>query len=174
MSEEKRIMDFFGYSQIEGDVRGEHLGKILTFLKIYSGKSWDFVKEVSPLIIHMQFRYIKDNYVAGLIRLGIIKIYSEDNSYKYQWIGEKALNEKTVIPFTEPQKEMEKLRSPKQQAEEIAKELEKEETKEETEKEEKPKEGYCPNCGKKLKKDKKFCNKECLTEYYMKKKKGKK
>jgi len=153
MSEEKEIMDFFGYGQIEGDVRGEHFAKILTFLKTYDGQTWDFIKDVSPLVIHMQFRYIKENYISGLLRLGIIKVYSEGNIYKYRWIGIKALNGRKIMPFTDAEKEMEKI------------------TEKETEKENKK--GYCPNCGKKLKKGKKFCNEKCLTEY-MKKKKEKK
>jgi len=166
MSEEKRIMDFFGFGQVEGNVLGEHFSKILTFLKIHDGETWDFVKEVSPLIIHMQFRYIKDNYVMGLIRLGIIKLYMDSNIYRYKWIGEKALNGvKHMIP-SEPEQVLNDL-----------KDIEKKETEKETEKgkvkKEETEKGFCPNCGKKLKKNKKFCNQKCLEEYYKKKKEKK-
>ena len=162
MSEEKRIMDFFGFGQVEGNVLGEHFSKILTFLKIHDGETWDFVKEVSPLVIHMQFRYIKDNYVMGLIRLGIIKLYMDGNVYRYKWMGEKALSGvKHIIP-SEPEQVLNDLRD-----------MEKEEIEKETEKEESLKEGFCPNCKKKLKKNKKFCNQKCLEEYYKKKKEKK-
>jgi len=156
MSEEKRIMDFFGFGQVEGNVIGEHFSKILMFLKIHDGETWDFVKEVSPLVIHMQFRYIKDNYIMGLIRLGIVKLYMDSNVYRYKWIGEKALNGvRNIIPSEAEQalNEIEDIKEIK--------------LKEETEK------GCCPSCGKKLPKNKKFCNEECLKEYFKKKKEKK-
>jgi len=93
MSEEKNIMDFFGISQVEGNVRGEHMGKLLTFLKVNSGKRWDFVVRVTPLILGgMARRYIRENYLEGLIELNIIKLYTNNNVYYYKWYGENGLS----------------------------------------------------------------------------------
>ena len=164
MSEEKRILEFFGVSQIEGNVRGEHLGKLLTLLKINSGKRFDFVLRVAPLILGMQRRYIKENYLEGLIELGVIKLAIKTNVYYYEWFGDKALNG-SVIP-SEPEQIMKELTDI-----ENIKEKEVSEPKKEEKKEDKSK---CPNCGKKLKKNKKYCNEECLRGYYDKKKKEKK
>jgi len=169
MSEEKRIMDFFGFSQVEGNVLGEHFSKILAFLKIHDGKTWDFIKEVSPLFIHMQFRYIKDNYIMGLINLGIVELYMDNNVYRYKWVGEKALKGvKNMIP-SEPEQVINELEDIEKQNEKIIKE-----TKEKPKNKTVEHEGYCLNCGKSVSEDKKFCSEECVTEYYIKKKKEKK
>jgi len=159
LSEEKRILEFFGVSQIEGNVRGEHLGKLLTLLKINSGKRFDFIMRVAPLVLGMQRRYIKENYLEGLIELGVIKLAVKSNVYFYEWFGDKALNG-SVIP-SEPEQIMKELTD-------IKNEKEKEPV--EPKKEDKTK---CPNCGKKLPKNKKFCNEECLKEYFKKKKEKK-
>jgi len=160
MSEEKRILEFFGVSQIEGNVRGEHLGKLLTLLKINSGKRFDFILRVAPLVLGMQRRYIKENYLEGLIELGIVKLAVKTNVYYYKWVGGKVLDG-SLIP-SEPEQIMKELTD-------IENKKEKEPV--EPKKEDKTK---CPNCGKKLKNNQKFCNEKCLTEYYDKKKKEKK
>lgn len=153
MSEEKRIMDFLGIGNLEGNVHGQHLGKILTYLKI--NKKEEFRKTLSKLALtcSMGQRYVKEGYMEGLANWGIIRLYQNGNALYWEWVGEKALTGKVSLadnPAPEPKEE-----------------------KKETEKE-KPKKGYCPNCGKKLPKNKKFCNEKCVSEYYMKKKKGKK
>ena len=146
MSEEKRIMDFFGFGQTEGEIRGEHFTAILTFLKTNSGKSWKFVKNVSPLYVHMHFRYILEGYINGLIELGIIEFFSINNNTYYRWIGEKAINGLDLG--------LNEIAPPKP-------------------KEIKTKKGTCKNCGKETPKNKIYCDEKCLREY-MKKKKEKK
>lgn len=141
-----------GINQIEGNVRGEHLGKILIYLKTNSGERLDRALRVLPLLVGMSRRYLKENYLEGILEIGIIKVFYKNNLSYYQWFGEKAFNGFHLIP-TEPQQ--------------IMQELNKEENIE------KPKEGLCPNCGKELKKNKKYCGEKCLREY-MKKKKEKK
>jgi len=161
MSEEKRIMDILGRQETEGEVRGSHLGKVLTYLKTVKSEAWDITMSKLALILGVNPRYIRENYLKGLMYFGVIKLYRNTNTLNWQWVGESALTG-AVIP-SESEQVMNKLQD-----------IEKEETKKETKKEEKPKEGYCPSCGKKLKKDQKFCNEKCVTEYYMKKKKEKK
>ena len=168
MSEEKRIIELLGRTEIDGEVRGSHLGKVLTYLKMTKGEVWDVTLSKLALVLGVNPRYIRENYLKGLMYFNVIKLYRNGNTLKWQWIGEKAFHGVNIIP-TEPEQTMEgltdleKSHSPKQQAEEIAKELEKE-----------TKKGYCPNCGKKVKKNQRFCNEECVSEYYIKKKKGKK
>lgn len=93
MSEIKRIMDYFGVSQIEGNVRGEHFSTILDLLKKNSGKRWKYLISIAPLHMGgMQQRYIKENYLDGFTEIGIIKMYQKNNVLYYQWFGESALN----------------------------------------------------------------------------------
>lgn len=145
MSEVKNIMDFLGVGQLEGNVRGEHLMKLLTYLKRYSGDSWDRTRKVLPLIVGMQKRYIKENYVEGLIELGVIKLYSDKNVIKYKWFGESAFNG-SILP-EEVEVEQIKIQETKN--------------------------GICPNCNKIVDRDKKYCNEKCLRDY-IKKKRGSK
>jgi len=114
---------------------------------------------VAPLVLGMQRRYIKENYLEGLIELGVIKLAVKSNVYFYEWFGDKALNGSVIL--SEPEQIMKELTD-------IKNEKEKEPV--EPKKEDKTK---CPNCGKKLPKNKKFCNEECLKEYFKKKKEKK-
>lgn len=148
MSEIKQIMDCLGIGQIEGNVRGEHLGKILMYLQKVKNERFDRTMRVLPLVVGMQRRYIKENYVEGLIELGIIKLYNENNTYFWLWIGSSALNGE-ILPHTN-----EYVAPPKPKTQ--------------------TKKGICPTCNKKIPKDKKFCNEECLRKYYEKNKGDKK
>lgn len=166
-SEEKQILDYFGVHQLEGNVRGEHFSKILTFLRIHSGKSWRFFKNVSPPIIGMQFRYILENYVNALIELGIIVLYNQKNEIYFNWVGIKAVNDEILLPITPQQKiketvkEINKLKKMK---------VKKEKNQEEIKEKEKD---LCPNCNKVLDEGQKYCNTQCLREY-LENKKGEK
>lgn len=159
MSEEKRIMDLLGRPEIDGEVRGKHLGKVLTYLKTMKNEEWDKTISKLSLVLGMNSRYIRENYLKGLLYFDIIKLYRNSNALYWQWVGESALKG-SVIP-TEPEQVINDLLDIENQ--------ETEETKEVAEPEE-TKEGCCPNCGKKLKKNTKFCSEECLKKYYEKKK----
>lgn len=138
MSEEKEIMDFLGIGEIEGNIRGEHCGKILTFLKINDGKSWDFVKDVAPFQLGIGLRYLQENYLRGIVRLKIIRLFNEDGIIKFKWFGSKALNgQKSISSIAPPEKK-------------------------------KLKNGVCGFCGKKISETKVFCNEECVRGYYKK------
>lgn len=158
MSEEKRIMDKLGRQELEGEVRGSHLGKVLTYLKMIKHESWDITLSKLALVLGVNPRYVRENYLKGLIYFGIIKLYRNSNTMCWEWVGESALIG-SVIP-SEPEQVLNNLRD-----------IENNKTRKEKPKEAKKeiRKGYCPNCGKKLKKNKKFCNEECVKGYYDKK-----
>lgn len=153
MSEEKRIIELLGRTEIDGEVRGSHLGKVLTYLKMTKGEVWDVTLSKLALVLGVNPRYIRENYLKGLMYFNVIKLYRNGNTLKWQWIGEKAFDGVNIIP-SEPEQIMENLTD--------------------LEKKEETKKGYCPNCGKKVKKNQRFCNEKCVSEYYIKNKKGKK
>lgn len=146
MSEIRTIMDYLGRGIQDGEVRGSHLGQILMYFRQIKKENMKVTLSKLALICGTSQRNLRENYIEGLGNFGIINIRTEGHSIVWDWIGKKAFDGKPV---------MSEIREP----------LPKEE------KEEKPKKGYCPSCGKKLKKDKKFCNEECLREYYNKRKK---
>lgn len=144
-NEEKIIMDFFGVNYTDGNVIGKHFLQILTFLKIHDGKEWGFVEDCSPLYIKMHYRTIKESYLAGLIRMGIIKLYTQNHKTFYKWIGESALNGKLSMKEIEP---------PKEKTKEVL-------------------EGTCKGCGKDLSgQNKIFCDTECMKNYYNNRRNG--
>lgn len=149
MSEEKRIIELLGRTEIDGDVRGSHLGKVLTYLKITKNENWDVTLAKLALVLGVNPRYVRENYLKGLMYFGVIKLYRNGNALYWEWVGEKAFSG-SAIP-SEPEQKMKELND-----------TEKEKTKEENK---------CPNCGKKLEKDKKFCNEKCVSEYYLNKNK---
>lgn len=151
MSEEKRIMDMLGRTEQDGDVKGSHFGKILMYLKRTQDEPLDATISKLAVIVGMNARNIRENYIKGLIYLGIVETYYDVNQYRWRWIGEKALNGKIDLsPSPEPPKEPSKKKKPKTS-----------------------KKGICKNCGKKIQKNRYYCNEECLREYY-KKQKGEK
>lgn len=154
MSEEKRIMEFLGIGNLDGNVHGQHLGKILTYLKMVKKENFRVTLSKLSLTCSMGQRYVKESYLEGLANWGIIKLYQNGNALFWVWIGEKALIGKASLAEISPP---------------IPKEAEKEKPKNKTV----THEGYCLNCGKEVKKDKKFCNEKCVKEYHKKKKEKK-
>lgn len=152
MSEEKRIMDFLGIGNLKGNVHGQHLGKILSYLKMMKTERFDVTLSKLALTCSMGQRYVKENYIEGLANWGIVKLHQDGNALFWIWIGEKALNGKQSLAEISPPTETEKEENEEKPKKEIKK-------------------GYCPACGKKLKKNKKFCNEKCVREYYDKRKK---
>ena len=188
MSEEKRIMDKLGRPEIDGEVRGRHLGKVLTYLKTIKSEEWDKTISKLSLVLGMNSRYIRENYLKGLLYFDIIKLYRNSNALYWQWIGESALKG-SVIPSNSEQvldenQEIKEIKDIKKPEPDYKKEWKKAKVEAKKKPEKKPekknpepvkeheeiKEGCCPICGKKLKKNMKFCNEECLREHYKKKK----
>lgn len=154
MSEEKRIMYFLGRGSIDGDVRGTHLGKVLTYLKMINDEILDATIYKLSLVLGMNSRYVRENYLKGLMYFGVIKLYQEGHNTRWKWIGETAFNGKIS--------ELEQLQPPPKA---LGKELDKPE-------------GYdeyvgntrkCKNCKKEIPEDKIFCDENCVREYYAKK-----
>jgi hypothetical protein len=90
MSEIKEIMDALGRNEHEGEVRGSHLGKILTFLQ--QQKTGDLTATISQLalICGMKARYVKEDYINGMIVFGIIHISTSKNQTIWKWNGMRA------------------------------------------------------------------------------------
>lgn len=105
MIEEKRIMDFLGRGVQDGDVRGSHLGKILTYLK--QTKTESLRKTISKLVLICGTgnRYIKENYLEGFEAFGIIEITSSGHDTVWHWIGAKAFEGKPTYEHPKPPKE---------------------------------------------------------------------
>lgn len=158
MSEIKRIMDMLGRTEIDGEVRGTHLGKVLIYLKTVKDECWDITVSKLALVLGVNPRYIRENYLKGLMYFDIIKLYRNGNTLHWKWIGVDAL-EGAIIP-TEPEEIMMEIKEDSIEPEKVIKEIRKE-----------TKKGCCPSCGKKLKKGKKFCSEECLRKYLGDKKK---
>ena len=181
-------MDKLGRPEIDGEVRGRHLGKVLTYLRTIKSEEWDKTISKLSLVLGMNSRYIRENYLKGLLYFDIIKIFRSSNVLYWKWIGESALNSSVILDEPEQvldkNQEIKETKDIKKSEPDYEKEWEKvkAEAKKKTEKKpekknpepvkelEEIKEGCCPTCGKKLKKNMKFCNEECLRKRYKKKK----
>lgn len=152
MSEEKRIMDFLGRPVMDGDVRGLHLGKVLMYLKQTRTEAMDETISKLALVLGMNGRYVRENYLKGLTYFKIIECFHNGNVYFWRWIGEKALII-SETPFMDSVKEQQKPILKNKIVEH---------------------EGYCLNCGNEIPKDKRFCNESCVRKYYDEKKQQKK
>lgn len=86
----KDIMIALGRSEHEGEVRGSHLGKILTFLQQEKTGNFQATISMLALICGMKARYVKEDYLNGLICFGVIKVYTENNMSLWKWYGIKA------------------------------------------------------------------------------------
>lgn len=94
MSEIKEIMDALGRNETEGNVRGSHLGKILQYLQMHKTERMKSTLAKLALVCGMNIRYVRENYLEGLIEYGIISINCENNDIAWNWVGCKALTKK--------------------------------------------------------------------------------
>ena len=123
MSEIKRIMDMLGRTELDGDVKGSHFGKILMYLQKTKDEAIDQTKYKLAVIVGMSARNIMDNYIKGLIYLGVIKTYQNGNMYRWKWIGEDALN--SVIDLRESPEPPKKGKKEKKLEDKIEEQIEK-------------------------------------------------
>lgn len=91
-------MDFFGFGQVEGDVRGIHFSNLLNYLEKTKCENWEKTLRKLPLIVKMQKRYIRENYLEGLIEFGVIEFKGKN----WFWVGYKALEENEKIIQEKP------------------------------------------------------------------------
>lgn len=166
MIEEKRIMDFLGRGIQDGDVRGSHLGKILTYLK--QTKTESLRKTISKLVLICGTgnRYIKENYIEGFEAFGIIEITSSGHDTIWEWVGAKAFEGKPTYENPKPPKETEKEKLDKK-IEDLA---EQGSDTPFTDAVNIGKKGYCKNCGKKISDGIVFCSAICLQKFKEKEK----
>lgn len=90
ISEIKEIMFALGRNEHEGEVRGSHLSKILCYLRQEQNGVFDSTVSKLALICGMKSRYIKEDYLRGMIEFGIIKVNTESNKSIWKWNGIKA------------------------------------------------------------------------------------
>lgn len=90
-SEEREIMTALGRTSLDGNVKGTHLGQILTYCKQQKQESVKITLSKLALICGMAKRQIRENYFEGLEAFGIIKILNLQNDVFWKWIGISAL-----------------------------------------------------------------------------------
>jgi hypothetical protein len=90
ISEIKEVMDALGRNENEGDVKGSHLGKILNHLRQEQNGVLEGTASKLALICGMKSRYVKEDYLRGMIEFGIILISTESNKILWKWNGIKA------------------------------------------------------------------------------------
>ena len=86
----KNIMSAIGRNHTEGEVKGSHLGQILTYLYQHRTETMRKTLAKLSLICGMNKRYLRENYLEGLEEFGVIKVECISNEYIWNWIGEKA------------------------------------------------------------------------------------
>ena len=73
----KEIMDYLGRPSMEGDVRGSHLSKVLLYLQRTANENLDITLSKLALVLGMNPRYVRENYLKGLMYFGVIKIFEK-------------------------------------------------------------------------------------------------
>ena len=169
-------MDYLGRPILDGEVRGTHLGKVLTYLKMQDTENLDITYSKLALVLGINPRYIRENYLKGLMYFGVIKLYQKGNSNYWKWIGVIAFNGHTELKefLTPPipiiiEKPIKKIEEKKETI--IDKLLKKPEEKKKEKKKEvkKEKKFTCKNCGKETEENRIYCNEKCVRDFYSKK-----
>lgn len=88
----KEIMDFLGRGSTDGNVRGSHLGKVLSVCRNppKNVKNYRDLLSYLALICGMNKRYVTENYLDGLEVCGVITTIESGNDRFFKWIGKKA------------------------------------------------------------------------------------
>ena len=140
----------------EGKVRGTHLGKVLIYLQMKKEENYQNTLHKLALVLGMNIRYVRENYLRGLELFGIIKTRMVGNELMWKWMGDKELDS---CLFNNGSEETE------QSATEYMQEQEKK----------KPRlKNKCKNCGKPIPEALIFCSEKCVSEEKTRKEKNKK
>lgn len=85
--EVKAIFEFLGRSHNEGEVKGDHLASIITYLIME--QHGDYKQTLSKLALKCGIgkRYITENYLDGLEAFGIIEVMHGSQSKFWRWKG---------------------------------------------------------------------------------------
>lgn len=148
-SEIKEIMMCLGRRELDGEVRGSHLSKVLMYLSMQKEENLDITLSKLALVLGMNPRYVRENYLKGLMYFGVIKIYELNHNTIWKWIGINAFNNGSgnLSAIKEITQEIRKAKEPEKKYESKNK---------------------CLNCGKEVI-NKTYCNEDCVREYYLSK-----
>lgn len=86
----QNIINALGRSDLtEGNVRGTHLGKILHYLQMNKTEIYQTTLYKLALMLGMNIRYVRENYLKGLELFGVIKTRMVNNELVWNWYGDK-------------------------------------------------------------------------------------
>jgi hypothetical protein len=89
----QNIIEALGRKDLaEGYVRGTHLGKILQYLQMKRTERYEDTLYKLALVLGMNIRYIRENYLKGLELFGVIKTRMEKNDLIWNWCGDRCFN----------------------------------------------------------------------------------
>ena len=81
------ILEFLGRSHSEGQVRGDHLSKILMYLHRTRTEEYKKTLAKLALLCGIGQRYLKENYLDGLEAFGIIEVQYGSKWKVWKWQG---------------------------------------------------------------------------------------
>lgn len=120
-SEIKEIMDMLGRRIVEGQVKGSHLGQILTYLQQKKTESLKTTLSKLALICGMSKRNIRENYIEGIAEFGIIHTQTLSNDVVWNWYGVKAFEENNETFMNYVQRTKQKEEQEKEKEKEVKK-----------------------------------------------------
>lgn len=85
--EVKNIFEFLGRGHSQGNVQGDHLGTILTYLITTQREKYNTTLAKLSLKCATGRRYIKENYLDGLEAFGIIQVSFSSKDKSWIWRG---------------------------------------------------------------------------------------
>ena len=91
-----RIFRFFGHTHSEGNVKGDHFGRILTYLIINKEENYNTTVAKLRLVLLIQKRYLKE-YLDSFEAWKIIEVSHTGNNKTWKWRG---LSESEVAKMT--------------------------------------------------------------------------
>lgn len=89
----RNIIEALGRKDLaEGQVRGTHLGKILNYMQMKKTEKYEDTLYKLALVLGMNIRYIRENYLKGLELFGVIKTRMQNNDLIWNWCGDRCFN----------------------------------------------------------------------------------
>jgi len=82
-----KILEFLGRRHSEGDVKGDHLSKILNYLIEHQTEKYDKTLAKLSLLCGIGQRYVKENYLDGLEAFDIVEINFDTSGRNWHWKG---------------------------------------------------------------------------------------
>lgn len=81
------VLDALGRAHTEGNVRGDHLVKILKYLITVKKETYNKTISKLSLICGIGQRYVKENYLMGLEYFGFITVIYSEKQKHWIWNG---------------------------------------------------------------------------------------